>query len=199
MRGSGGTDVDEGQAMTGAFVLGAPVQIAYAVPDAVEGARQFARDTGAGPFFVVPHIAVDDVVIRGRPGSFDHTSAYGQWGPIMVELVEDHGVGPSPVRDVYAPGASGLHHLAFFVDDPDGAIASLLELGDTLAMSARTSGGVTFHFVDARHRLGHMLELYRPTERLTAFYAMVAAAAADWDGSTPVRTVGHERVRDSRR
>ena len=44
---------------------------------------------------------------------FDHTSAYGQWGDIMVELVQDHGTGPSVVRDLYNVDESGLHHLAF--------------------------------------------------------------------------------------
>ena len=63
------------------------------------------------------------MVIRGTPGTFDHSSAYGQWGAIMVELVEDHGDGPSPVRDMFPPDGSGLHHLAFFVDDLDAAVA----------------------------------------------------------------------------
>ncbi len=60
-----------------------------------------AEQFGAGPFFVRQHIALLDVVIRGRPGTFDHSSAYGQWGHVMVELVEDHGDGPSPVREMY--------------------------------------------------------------------------------------------------
>ncbi len=96
--------------------LGAPVQIAYAVPDAAAAAAEWAATYGAGPFFVRPHITVTNVRYRGRPAEFDHTSAYGQWGGIMVELVQDHGAGPSAVRDMYAPEESGLHHLAFFVD-----------------------------------------------------------------------------------
>lgn len=170
--------------------LGPPVQLAYAVPDAVAAAHEWAATTGAGPFFVVGHVPLVECTVRGEPGSFDHSSAYGQWGAVMVELVEDHGAGPSPVRDMFAVGESGLHHLAFFVDDPDAAIDELVSGGDSLAMSARTDGGVDFHFVDARHRLGHMLELYRPTDRLRGFYEMVAAAARDWDGTDPVRIVG---------
>ena len=71
------------------FKLGPPKQIAYAVPDAFEAAKRWAKDFGAGPFFISEHIPVTDVSYRGSPSSFDHTSAYGQWGDIMVELVQD--------------------------------------------------------------------------------------------------------------
>ena len=92
------------------FKLGPPKQIAYAVPNAFEAAKKWAEDFGAGPFFISEHIPVTDVLYRGTPATFDHTSAYGQWGDIMVELVQDHGTGPSVVRDLYGPNESGLHH-----------------------------------------------------------------------------------------
>ena len=107
------------------FKLGPPKQIAYAVPDAFEAAQRWVKDFGAGPFFVSEHIPVTDVIYRGSPSTFDHTSAYGQWGDIMVELVQDHGTGPSVVRDLYNVDESGLHHLAFFVEDIDLATKSL--------------------------------------------------------------------------
>lgn len=159
-------------------LLGPPVQIAYAVPDAAEAAVRWERDHGAGPFVVVPHIELTDVMYRGSPGEFDHTSAYGQWGPIMVELVQDHGNGPSAVRDLYGPDESGLHHVAFFVADLDLTLAHLTDAGYEIAMSARTAnGGMPFHFVDAVATHGHLFELYEPTERLRAFYADIAARA----------------------
>ena len=174
----------------GASQLGSPVQIAYAVPDAVEAAERWAHDVGAGPFFVREHIAVVDVVYRGRPAEFDHTSAYGQWGPVMLELVQHHGSGPSVIRDMYANGESGLHHLAFFVDDLAASTSWFHNEGHDVAMSARTPGGVEFCFVDAVDTHGHMFELYQPTERLRAFYEMVAAAAHGWDGDDAVRRAG---------
>jgi hypothetical protein len=163
------------------------VQIAYAVPDAASAAAEWAGRTGAGPFFLREHIPLEDVVYRGRPARFDHTSAYGQWGPVMIELVQDHGTGPSVIRERYGPGDSGLHHLAFFVDDLDATTDGLGALGHELAMDARTAGGVRFRFVDTVATYGHMLELYEATDRLRAFYATVADAAVGWDGTAPVR------------
>jgi len=168
-------------------LLGAPVQIAYAVSDVEAAAEAWARDFGAGPFFVRPHIELVDVIYRGRPGSFDHTSAYGQWGSLMVELVVDHGQDSSPIRDLYGPGESGLHHLAFVVDDLHDATKGLVAGGYEVAMSARTSGGTEFLFIDTVATHGHMLELYERSDRLRDFYENIASAAFGWNGGDPVR------------
>jgi hypothetical protein len=168
-------------------LLGAPVQIAYAVPELVPAAEAWVRDFGAGPFFVRSHIDLVDVMYRGRAGIFDHSSAYGQWGSLMVELVVDHGHGPSPIRDVFEPGDTGLHHLAFIVDDLDHIVKALVAGHYEIAMSARTTGGTEFHFVDTTVTHGHMLELYEESDRLRDFYRMVAAAARNWNGDDPVR------------
>jgi catechol 2,3-dioxygenase-like lactoylglutathione lyase family enzyme len=166
--------------------LGAPVQIAYAVPDARAAAAQWVDQFGAGPFFVRPHIRVGEVVYRGQPSIFDHTSAYGQWGSLMVELVQDHGTAPSVVRERYAPDESGLHHLAFIVADLDDVTDRLVAGGHPLVMTARTSN-TRFHFIDAVATVGHMIELYEDSDRVRAFYEMVRAAAEVWDGSDPIR------------
>lgn len=167
--------------------LGRPVQIAYAVPHAVAAARRWAAALGAGPFFVRPHIPIASVAYRGQPGTFDHTAAYGQWGDVMVELVQDHTVGPSVVRDMYPDGGGGLHHVAFFVPDIDDATARLNALGHDTAMTATTASGIRFNFLDATRTHGHMFELYERSATLAAFYAHVAAAAKGWDGADPVR------------
>ena len=166
--------------------LGVPVQIAYAVPDARGAALRWVAEFGAGPFFLRSHIPVSDVMYRGRPAHFDHSSAYGQWGDIMVELMQDHDTAPSIVRERFAADESGLHHLAFIVDDLDAATTHLGNLGFDVAMTARSST-TRFHFVDAVHALGHMIELYQRSDHLRRFYALVRDAAFNWDGSDPVR------------
>ncbi|MDA1074410.1 MAG: hypothetical protein O3A63_06575 [Proteobacteria bacterium] len=70
----------------------------------------------AGPFFLVEKIELAWGIHRGREQKFLHTSAYGQWGSLMVELVQQDEEGPSPFRDVYAPGEEGIHHMAMMVD-----------------------------------------------------------------------------------
>lgn len=166
--------------------LGAPVQIAYVVPDVEAAAAEWAALYGAGPFLVNRHIAVTDVMYRGAPAVFDHTSAYGQWGPMMVELVHDHGSGPSVVRERFAPHERGLHHMAFMVDDLDQTVAGLGEQGYDVAMSAATANGTRFVFIDALSTHGHYFELYQRSERLETFYRHVANAALNRNGTDQV-------------
>jgi hypothetical protein len=80
-----------------------------------------------------------------------------------------------------------VHHVAFMVPSIDVAAAWCTEQGWAEALRASTSGGQAFAFHDARTPLGHFVELYEPSEPLLGFYAMVADAAAGWDGTDPVR------------
>lgn len=169
--------------------LGPPVQIAYAVRDVHAAARRWVDRRGVGPFFVVEHIAVSDVLYRGIPATFDHSSAYAHWGGVMVELVCDHTNGPSPVADVVGAGGEGLHHVAHFVDDFVLSADRLAMAGYPQALFARTAAGLPFAFHDATAELGHMIEIYEGTPQLRAFYAMVVEAAARWDGRDPVRVL----------
>ena len=166
-----------------------PVQIAYFVSDIRASARRFSERFGAGPFFLIDCIELESATHRGRPCSFVHSSAYGQWGEVMVELVQQDDDGPSPFRDLYQPGQEGLHHLAFFVPDLERAIDDHERLGMPLATRARTRTGVAFAFVDATATQGHLLELYEPGEALQGFYRLVREAAASWDGREPLRTL----------
>ena len=74
------------------FTLGKPVQLAYAVPDAKEAANIWSAQFGAGPFYLSEHIPVTDVLYRGKAATFDHTSAYGQWGDVMVRAAQGAGL-----------------------------------------------------------------------------------------------------------
>jgi catechol 2,3-dioxygenase-like lactoylglutathione lyase family enzyme len=133
---------------------------------------------------VLQHIALTDVEIDGAPATFDHSSAYGQWGSVMVELIQQHDAGPDPVV-----GPSGIHHIASFVDDFDAASAALVAGGFPRRLQASTAGGQTFAFHDARPTMGHLIEIYERTDRLARFYAMVRDASLGWTGHDPVRVL----------
>jgi len=165
------------------------VQTAYLVGDIFAAARAWAERHGAGPFFVLEHIALTDVVHRGRPGVLDHSSAYGQLGAMMIELVQQNSEGPSAFRDLYAPGEQGLHHLATFAPDFEAELAGYQERGYQVASRA-LAGDVPFAFVDTSRDLGHMVEVYQDGPTIRGFYRMVSDAARDWDGRDPVRPLG---------
>jgi catechol 2,3-dioxygenase-like lactoylglutathione lyase family enzyme len=142
------------------------VQVAYAVNDVHAAAEEWTGRFGVGPFVIREHIELESVRIEGRSGSFDHSSAYGQWGDVMLELVQQH----TPPVGV----AVGFHHVAFFVDNITTAAAKLTTAGIPELLHAKVAGSTTaFAFHDARKTLGHLIEIYEPTERLRSFYEYV--------------------------
>ena len=165
------------------------VQVAYFVDNAETAALRFHRTFGAGPFFLVPNITLRSATHRGEPCPFVHTSAYGQWGNLMLELVQQDSDGPSPFRDLFAPGQSGLHHMATMVPDQQAAYAAYRAAGFEIATVAVTENGTEFAFVDTCASLGHFIEVYAASEALTGFYQMVRDAADGWRGSNPIRSL----------
>ena len=170
-----------------AFGTLCPVQVAYHVPDPEAAARRAASEYGWGPFFLMTHIPLSRSLYRGREAVFDHSSAYGQAGDIMIEFITQHNDGPSALRDMYAPGETGIHHVACFVEDLSATLGELAGRGLAIALEARTVTGVDFAMVDTSASLGHMLELYQHEGSLEKFYSYVRHKARDWDGSEPVR------------
>ena len=170
--------------------LGPIVQVAYFVPDAREAAHRMVASHGAGPFHVIDRIELAWGELRGEPCDFLHTSAYGQWGDLMVELVQQDVEGPSPFREMYAPGESGIHHVATMVDDLESTYEQLDAAGIEVAAKAMTKTGTEFAFVDTLATQGHLTEIYERSRGLLRFYEMVRNAALDWDGADPVRTLG---------
>jgi Glyoxalase/Bleomycin resistance protein/Dioxygenase superfamily len=166
-------------------------QIAYFVQDVRAAALKHHQRYGSGPYFVAEHIPVRRATHRGVERQLDHTSAYGQWGPIMVEYVQQNNPGPSCFHDMYPEGSgrSGIHHVALFIDDIQAEIARYNKNGNATALYAEMNDGFPFAMIDTVAQHGHMIELYQPLEQLAGFYEMVAAAARGFDGKEPIRTI----------
>lgn len=166
-------------------------QIAYFVPDVRVAAARHAALFGSGPYFVAEHIPLRKALYRGQESQLDHSSAYGQWGELMVEFVQQNNPGPSAFHDMYPEGrgSEGIHHVALFVDDLPSAIAAHKAAGREIALYAEMNDGFAFAMVDTVAEYGHMIELYSPTEVLTGFYAFVKTAAEGFDGTDAVRDI----------
>jgi hypothetical protein len=170
-------------------LLAYPVlQYAYVVDDLDEGIRHWVETVGAGPFFVMRDFLGKDLTYRGVPSATRVDYAFGQCGPVQVQLIAQDDPGPSIYRDMYAPGEGGFHHVCALVPmvDWDAQVARFADAGYELASSLTTT--VPAAYFDCRRDLGHFVELYGRTERTEGFFAMVREAHESWDGVTdPVR------------
>lgn len=161
------------------------VQLAYTAPDVRAAVPAWVERFRAGPFFVIEHIPLVDVTIRGAAATFDHTSAYGWCGDLMIELVQQN----CTTRSIFNDRPFGFHHAACFAVDLDAELARYARLGMPTAMTAATTNGTRFAFADATVAMGHYVELYQDDPKIRAFYRFVERAAADWDGTRPLRSL----------
>ena len=166
------------------------VQVAYHVTDIHRAALDMVTKFGAGPFFIIENIKLSWGEHRGQATDFVHSSAYGQWGDLMVELFrqEDNSAN-TPYRDMFAKDQEGLHHTAIMVDDMEQAFQHFErnKMPVITRCGLSPSDDVHFAFVDARQTLGHMIEIYPKSDGLMNFYKKVRDASVGWSGGDPIR------------
>ena len=162
--------------------------IGYVVSDLRGGVDRFSAQTGAGPFFAVEHLVFEDVTYRGEPAVYDHSSAFGQWGSIMVELTQVHDAQPAGLRDAFTQPGAGIGHVGWLADSLEDEVARLVASGLTVFHAGRT-GPVSAVWLDGGELFGHPLEVLQRRDEIERFHAMVSHASVGWDGSDPLRIV----------
>jgi catechol 2,3-dioxygenase-like lactoylglutathione lyase family enzyme len=160
--------------------------VGYVVDDLRTGIERFVNAFGAGPFFVMEHIVFDEVSYLGEPARYDHSSGFGQWGPILVELTQVHNAQPAGLREQLVSPGGGVGHVAWLVDSLEAETARLQALG-VLPFHAGRTGPASAVWFDGGTLLGHPIEVLKRSDEIIGFYELVRAAALEWDGADPFR------------
>ena len=163
-------------------------QYAFVVPDLDEGIRHWADVMGAGPFTVLRDYLGPDLTYRGAPSTTRVHYAFGQAGPVMIQLIAQDDPGPSIYRDMFAPGDGGFHHVCALVPmaEFDEQVEVFVAAGYPVAATLTTSAPVAY--LDCRAAVGCFVELYGLSDRVAAFFDSVRRAHEEWDGVTdPIR------------
>jgi catechol 2,3-dioxygenase-like lactoylglutathione lyase family enzyme len=165
--------------------LPAPHHIGYVVDDLQAGVARFAATHGAGPFFAIEHLRFDEVSFLDGPAVYDHSSAFAQWGPRIVELTQVQAREPEGLRQALVAPGRGVGHLGFLCDSLAAETARLVG-GGYRAFHAGRSGPVSAVWLDGGP-LGHPVEILERCPELEGFYAGIAGAASGWDGRQALR------------
>jgi hypothetical protein len=163
--------------------------LGYVVEDLRRDVPRLAAATGAGPFFAMEHIVFDEVTYRGESAVYDHSSAFGQWGPVIVELTQIHDAQPAGLHDALVGAGGGVNrigHVAWLADSLEDEAARLEKTGLTPFHTGRT-GPASAVWFDGGPLLGHPIEVLQRRDELLRFYAMVHEESTGWDGSDPLR------------
>ena len=159
----------------------APEHIGYVVSDLQPSIAEFVDLHGAGPFFLIEHVPLAVATYEGQPAHYDHSTAFGAWGSLTVELSVIHSADPPELADRMRAG-----HVGRIVEDVEGE-SERLRAGGLPVFHTGESGPVRAIWHDAGASLGHAIELLAATPPLLAFHARVREAAIGWDGRDPVR------------
>lgn len=160
--------------------------IGYVVDDLRAAVDQFTGELGAGPFFAMEHMVFDEVTFEGVPAVYDHSSAFGAWGSILVELTQVHDAQPSGLREALVAPGGGLGHLGFVVTSLDDEVARLTGLG-LRPFHTGITGPARAVWLHGGPVFGHPIEVLQERPEIVGFYSMVRTAADTWDGSDPLR------------
>jgi Glyoxalase/Bleomycin resistance protein/Dioxygenase superfamily len=164
------------------------LQIAFVVPDARAAALAHSQRYGSGPFYLVEHYPLAIHKYRGVDTPIDVTSAYGWWGNVCCEFVEQHSDTPSAYRDLVKKGETRLHHVALAADDLRAQIAKYEAQGCPAALYAEEPLDVPYAIMDTSAQLGFMTELYEWWV-VKPLYDLMKETAATFDGTDPVRSL----------
>ena len=170
--------------------LGEPHHCAYVVENIEATVNRLVDQLGAGPFFLVERVPLENVLSRGEPAEFVHNSAFGYCGGGAIELIEAISLAPERVEQGFSAPRPRIHHIAYAVPPTEVADlrSSLDERGLPQYLSAQL-GAVDMTLHDASAALGHDIEIHVDTDGLRAFFTMVRSGAEGWDGAEPLRPV----------
>jgi hypothetical protein len=169
-------------------------QIAYVVPDIRKACVQHAELFGTGPFYIANNIPFSWSKYRGKDASFNHSSAFSQWGDVMIEFMQREDDRPSVLTDVLdrTGGKASMHHKAILVADPPAVATQFEQSGFRIAFHGALTAGIEVFMIDTLDLYGHMIELYAPSETVRGFFAMIRENSAKFDGRELLREFSFE-------
>jgi len=168
--------------------VGELMQIAYVVTDLEQALEYWTQTMKIGPFFVMDNLEIDNMQYRGKPTDVDITIALGYSGSMCVELIRQNDDQPSVYKEmIERTGGGGFHHWAIGTEQFDEEIARYQARGYESVCSGKVAVGDQYSYVDTQADLGGMIELIKITPVVKELFGNLEAAAADWDGSDPIR------------
>jgi methylmalonyl-CoA/ethylmalonyl-CoA epimerase len=170
--------------------LGPIMQLSYCPAD-YDAALAYWIGMGAGPFFEMAHVRLDNLKFRGQPSAIDFSMALGYLGDIQIELIRQHNDAPSMYTEWRSEGREGVQHMCVLVDDIDEARRRAAAAGGTVVQEGTLPDGQgAVIYVDTGGGPGTVMEYLQIGAAGHAGFAMMRDAHRTWDGSDPIRGRG---------
>ncbi len=158
----------------GGLALPAVDQIGSVVRSLDAGIEQMSA-LGVGPWYRVPS-KPGDVEIYGKTQSITMCIGVAMLGAVQLELTEPV-EGNSIHQEFLDTKGEGLHHLGFVVADFDERVTAMTAQGLQILHGRREEGKLVVAYMDTSKSAGILIELLKPTMRITRMFERVKQLA----------------------
>ncbi|MEE2692739.1 MAG: VOC family protein [Pseudomonadota bacterium] len=168
--------------------IGPARQISFVTSDLQRAMAHFAGKLGVGPWFFEPKITFKRNVYRGRDTNAEIAAGLAYSGPIQFEVIQPLDDEPSVYREYLnaCPDWMLLQHINMWVEDLGAAVQSAVAEGyEVVQESATALGGLYYLSHPQFAKVCLELSDLGPVKR--RIFEAISDAAADWDGSRPIR------------
>jgi catechol 2,3-dioxygenase-like lactoylglutathione lyase family enzyme len=163
-------------------------QVAYLVPDIEVAMDHWSRVLGVGPWFYNPRVPIRNYHYRGERHEPHNSVALANAGALQIELLQPRNDVPSMYRDFLRAGHQGVQHVAYWTESFDADLARAEAAGFVVCMGGEVGENGRFVYFEDRSSLpGTTIELSEVAGPKGKLFKLIREAAADWDGSDPVR------------
>ena len=117
----------------------------------------YLTSLGMGPFEPPKWPVSVEIKEYGKSVNVQSKTLFVHFGEFEIEFIQP--ISESLHMDFLKSKGEGLHHLAFFVDDLDGAIDKLTKQGLTVTQSGRREKGGGYAYLNTDKHCGIIFEL----------------------------------------
>ncbi|GAB2461181.1 VOC family protein [Comamonas humi] len=166
--------------------LGPLDQIGYLVDNLEAGVQRWQRHFGLGPWTVFRNVSMQGRY-RGEPVTVTMDVGLAYQGSVQIELIQVTNASPSPYRDAQGRALSGMHHMAWVVEDLEQTVARLQAGGLQVVFEASNAASKVAYLEDPAEP-GVLYEVIHGAA-MREMIRQGIAASRDWDGSNPVQEI----------
>jgi Glyoxalase/Bleomycin resistance protein/Dioxygenase superfamily len=152
--------------------------IAYWVDDLDAAMAQATELLGVGPFRVIQHVGLGDFRFQGEPAVLDHSAAFTQWGPVILELNVAHEIQPPELRAALGVSPGAVSHTSWWTEDLASEGAHMATSG--CALLTTSVGGAVANWFSGGTLFAHPIEIHQPTDGVRGMWAAVREESEEY-------------------
>jgi Glyoxalase/Bleomycin resistance protein/Dioxygenase superfamily len=171
-------------------IFGPVCQNGYVVRDIQAAMDHWIRVIGVGPWYYIDRVKTDHFWHRGRDSDLEMSIALANSGDLQIELIQQRNAAPSMYTEFLDAGREGLQHMSFWTTDYQALYDRAIALGYKVGHEGQIGGAKgRFAYFDTEAHSGTVIEISDISGGKGRFFERIRQAAANWDGTDPIRLV----------